>query len=195
MTSKIDICNLALGYLGQYPISSLEQENAPARWFNLFYNPVRDEVLRTHNWAFATAEKPLIPVQATLAGPGQWAYKYPADALFVRRVFTPVGVQKPLPFEERLDSAQGVRVLITQAPQARVVYTRRVQDETQYDASFVKCLALALACDMAPALTGDITLAARLEQKYALYVEEARRSNMTENCVLAPQSDAFSEVR
>ena len=193
MTSKIDICNLALGYLGQFPISSLEQGSAPARWFNLFYNPVRDEVLRTHNWAFATAEKPLIPVQTSLAGPGQWAYKYPADALFVRRVFA--APQKPLLFEERLDSAQGVRVLLTQAPRARVIYTRRVQDETQYDASFVKCLALALACDMAPALTGDVTLAARLEQKYALYVEEARRSNMTENCVLVPQSDAFSEVR
>ncbi len=195
MTSKIDICNLALGYLGQAPISSLEQENAPARWFKLFYGPVRDEVLRTHNWSFATAQRPLLPVQTTLAGPGQWAYKYPADALFVRRVFAPQAAQKPLLFEERLDSAQGVRVLITQTPQARVLYTRRVHDETQYDASFVKCLALALACDMAPALTGDIALAARLEQKYALYVEEARRSNMTESCVLAPQTDSFSEVR
>lgn len=195
MTSKIDICNLSLGYLGQAPISSLEQENAPARWFKLFYNSVRDEVLRSHNWAFAAAEKPLIPLPIAAAGPGKWVYKYPVDALFIRRIFVAQHPNAPVLFEERMDSALATRVLVSPAPQAHVLYTRCVTDETQYDPCFVKCLALALACDLAPALTGDVALAARLEQKYALCLEEARRSNMAENCVLTPQTDAFSEVR
>ena len=59
MISKITICNLALAQLGQAPISSLTQEDEKARRLNLFYEPVRDEVLRSHNWGFATAEEPL----------------------------------------------------------------------------------------------------------------------------------------
>ena len=94
-----------------------------------------------------------------------------------------------------MDTARSQRVLCTAVPQAHVRYTRRVTDETLYDAAFVKCFALALACDTALALTGDVDLSARLQQKYTLYLEEARRANMTENCLRTPQTDAFSEVR
>jgi len=195
MNSKTSICNLALAYLGQAPIASLEQDNEQARWLSLFYEPVRDEVLRTHDWAFAAAEKPLILVQHPAAETGEYLYKYPADALFIRRVYSPSAPQTPVAFSERFDPTHRVRVLRTAAPQACVHYTRRITDETLYDAAFVKCLALALACDTALALTGDISLSARLQQKYTLYLEEARRSNMSENCVHMPQTDAFSEVR
>ena len=195
MNSKTTICNLALAYLGQAPIASLEQDNEQARWLSLFYDPVRDEVLRTHDWAFAAAEKPLILVQRPAHENGEYGYKYPADALFVRRVYSPAAPQTPVPFTERFDAKQHVRLLCSTTPQACVHYTRRITDETLYDATFVKCLALALACDTALALTGDVNLAARLQQKYTLYLEEARRANMTENYVCTPQTDAFSEVR
>ena len=195
MTSKIEICNMALAYLGQYPISSLEQETEPARWLKLFYNPVRDEVLRVHNWAFATVEKPLTQVQNPAGMQGKWVYKYPSDALFIRGVFSPQDSQAPLPFTERFEPDLAMRVLVTSVPHAIARYTRRITDETQYDPAFAKCFALALACDTVLVLTGDSALGARLEQKYALALEEARRANMTENCVLSASNDAFSEVR
>ena len=203
MNSKTSICNLALAYLGQAPISSLSQDNQMARWLSLFYEPVREEVLRTHNWAFATAEKPLVQVPSALQGGGQnnpksfpngsYVYKYPADALFIQGVYDPQHPHCPQPFSQRLEESQ--RVILTPVPQARVRYTRRVTDETQYDPAFVKCLALALASDTALALTGDVDLAARLQQKYTLFVEEARQNNMAEGLSWAPQHDAFSEVR
>ena len=74
-------------------------------------------------------------------------------------------------------------------------YTRRITDENQFDPAFVKCLSLALAADLAVVLTGDTGLASQILQKYLLALDEARRSNMTENFLRAPQSDAFSEVR
>ena len=194
MNSKTSIFNLALAYLGQAPIASPEQDNEQARWLNLFYNPVRDEVLRTHDWAFAAAEKPLNLVENATQARGEYVYKYPADALFIRRIYSLADPHTPAAFTERFDTRHQ-RVLCTPLPQARVCYTRRVTDETLYDAAFVKCFALALACDTALALTGDVDLAARLQQKYTLYLEEARRANMTENCVRASQTDAFSEVR
>ncbi len=195
MNSKTTICNLALAYLGQAPITSAEQDNEQARWLSLFYDPVRDEVLRTHDWAFAATQKPLLLVQRPDHSLGEFLYKYPADALFIRRVYSPADPQKSLPFTERFDSRHQVRVLCTTVAQVCARYTRRVTDETLYDAAFVKCFALALACDTALALTGDVDLSARLQQKYTLYLEEARRANMSENCLRMVQTDAFSEVR
>ena len=194
MYSQTTIANLALAYLGQAPIASLQQDNEAARWLSLFYEPVRDEVLRTHDWAFATVEKPLTAISCALPE-GQFGYVYPADALFIRCVYNPLSPQIPVPFEERFDVGQHARVLITATPQACVRYTRRMTDETQYDPAFVKCFALALACDAALALTGDVELSARLQQKYTLYMEEARRSNMSEGKFVLAQTDAFSEVR
>ena len=194
MNSSTSICNMALAYLGQAPITSLDQDNERARWLKLFYEPVRDEVLRTHNWAFAVVEKPLVRVD-TACGPEQYSYKYPADALFIRRVSSPQTPKQAVTFTERYEESLQMRVLITAIPQAVARYTRRITDETQFDPAFSKALALALASDAALALTGDVSLAARLQQQYTLYLEEARRSNMEEMWAIQPQTDAFSEVR
>lgn len=195
MISKITICNLALAQLGQAPISSLEQDDEKARRLNLFYEPVRDEVLRTHNWAFAGAEEPLVLIEKPQEAPGCCIYKYPAEALFVRRVFVPEQALKALKFREVFRTDLHCRVLEVPAERAYAEYTRRILDENLFDPAFVKSFSLALACDLAIALTGDSALASQLLQKYTLSLDEARRSNMTENFTRAAASDAFTEVR
>ena len=192
MISKITVCNLALAQLGQAPISSLDQDDEKARRLNLFYEPVRDEVLRTHNWAFAGAEEPLMLIEEVH---GKFLYKYPAEALFVRRVFDPNSGRKSLKFREFFRTDLHCRVLETTSSQAYAEYTRRILDENLFDPAFVKSFSLALACDLAVALTGDSSLASQLLQKYTLSLDEARRSNMTENFSRAAQNDAFTEVR
>ncbi len=193
MNSKIKLCNLALAHLGQAPISSLNQDDERARRLNLFYDSVRDEVLRTHNWGFAAVQEPLVLVRQICEKGDLYLYKYPVDALFVRRVLAKNGPQ--VPFFERFDNQTKTRVLVCRAPQAEVLYTRKVEDETHWDAAFVKAFTLALACDIGLSLTGDAALVRQLEQKYMLCLEEARRSNGAEGFHTAPQTDAFSEVR
>ncbi len=195
MYTSTSICNMALAYLGQAPISSLKQDNERARLLQLFYAPVRDEVLRAHNWAFATVEKPLVRVVTQARKTGRFFYKYPADALFIRRVSSPAHTQQPLPFTQEYDAHTHQRMLVTSAAQAVATYIRRVTDESQFDATFAKTFALALASDAALALTGDVTLAARLQQQYQIYIEQARQTNLSEQHTLASQTDAFSEVR
>ncbi len=193
MVTKTIICNLALAQLGQSPITSLEQDNEKARRLNLFYAPVRDEVLRTHNWAFAGVQEPLTLLTAEPDEQGRFVYQYPSQALFVRRVFdtgTPL-----LNFQEFFRPDLNSRVIITPSGQARAEYTRRITDENLFDAAFVKSFSLALACDLAVALTADVQLAAQLLQKYTLSLEEARRSNASEIQVTPSVQDAFTEVR
>ena len=100
-----------------------------------------------------------------------------------------------VPFTEFFRPDLATRVLLVQTPQASVEYTRRITDENLFDPAFVKSFSLALACDLAVALTADVQLAAQLLQKYTLSLEEARRSNTSENFLKVPAEDAFTEVR
>ena len=93
MISKITICNLALAQLGQAPISSLEQDDERARRLNLFYEPVRDEVLRTHNWGFAGAEEPLIFIENDSADTARFLYKYPTEAVLKKFASEPFPIK------------------------------------------------------------------------------------------------------
>ncbi len=195
MISKISICNLALAQLGQSPILSLEQDDERAKRLNLFYEPVRNELLRTHHWAFANACEPLALLEDSQAGKDGFCYKYPADALFIRRVFKDAQERDSIPFTERFRRDLHARVLYIPTQTAYAEYTRRITDETLFDPAFVKTFSLALACDLAIALTGDSHLAQQLMQKYTLSLEEARRSNMTENFSRTSMKDCFTEVR
>ena len=195
MVSKLTICNLALAQLGQTPITALTQDNERARRLNLFYEPVRDEVLRTHNWGFAGAESPLTCVRESTTKPGEFLYQYPGQALFVRRVFDVQAPQRSLPFEEFFETTLQMRVLQIPCAQAVAQYTRRITDETLFDPAFVKAFSLALACDLAVSLTADAQLAGQLLMRYQQSLQEARRSNMTENFQILSQEDAFTEVR
>lgn len=197
MVSKIDICNLALAHLGQEPISSLTQQDDRARRLNLFYEPVKAEVLRTHNWAFATVKEPLIRLEDPSAAPYPYLYQYPVEALFVRQITDPASPDKKYPFREVFRRRLNQRAVETTASQAVAEYTRHVKDETQLDPAFVKAFALALASDLALALTGDNALAKLLLNRYAASLDEARRSNMCEELSLPGRREesSFLEVR
>lgn len=206
MVSKIEICNLALAQLGQGSISSLTQEDEKSRLLHLFYDPVKEEVLRTHNWAFACAQESLALIEEAENTPYRYIYKYPSDALFIRNIFGAESyggrknafggfLKKPLPFKEYFRKDLHMRVLAVGAKQAKAEYTRRISDENLFDSAFVKAFSLALACDLAVALTGDNDLAQRLLSKYMLCLDEARRCNMTEENSVTLLGDTFSEVR
>ena len=195
MLSKVDVCNMALAQLGQEPISSLQQEDERARRCSLFYEPVKKEVLRTHNWAFAACEAALALLDERRGGEWPYAYAYPADCLFLRKVYAPAQPQRARAFKEMYQKDLHARTILCAVPQAYAEYTRDVTDATLFDPAFVKAFSLALGADLAVALSGDASLAHRLLQKYTLALDEARRSNMTERFdVCAPQS-AFVEVR
>ena len=195
MISKIDICNMALAHLGQEPISSMKQDNDRARRCDLFYEPVKREVLRTHNWAFAASVSTLALLQQNKASDWPYMYAYPQDCLFLRRVFGAGNHHQACEFKELYQNDIHAKVIYCGIDQARAEYTRDVTDEGGFDPAFVKAFSLALAADLAVTLTGDVALTQRILQKYTLVLDEARRCNMTENFELHHGSSAFWEER
>ena len=86
-------------------------------------------------------------------------------------------------------------MIICRAPKAEALYIRDMKDTTLFDPAFIKALSLGLAADLAITLTGDVNLAQRVLQKYTLALDEARRSNMTENFEIHRGESAFVESR
>ena len=54
MSARTDIVNFALGFLGEGPINSLEDDSDKARTMSAFYFIARDAVLEDANWTFVT---------------------------------------------------------------------------------------------------------------------------------------------
>lgn len=195
---KIDICNMALAQLGEAPIESVKDQNERARKMDLFYDAARREVMRKHDWAFSRRAGKLARVTIPKEEnpfPMSETYAYPADALYVVRVFVPCKSAERLPFNEFYSAALHKKCIASPLEHAHAEYVQDITDESLFTPDFCDMLALCLASKTAMTLTGDAQLAQLAYQKYMLALDEARIANKTEEWGRMPRKSAFVEVR
>jgi len=198
MASEIDICNLALGHLGDVAtIASIDppEGSAQAEHCARFYPIARDSLLELHTWGFATKR-----VQLAQLGTGwpEWDYSYaqPADALNIIAVLPPYatddystgaasvsiavgGSYIPQPFSCEID-ANGADVIYTDQAEAVLRYTALVTDPTKFSPLFIVALSWQLASMLAgPILKGDAGAAEakRCAAMAQAYLSKAKESD------------------
>lgn len=148
-SSPTDICNLALGHLGEQRITSLDADNATARACNLHYEATRDQLFRAHRWNFAQARATLTRLaDAPLFG---WSYQYqlPADCLRVLEV-NDSELGDVITDEYIIEQGK----ILTNADAVNLVYVQRIEDVTQFDPLFVDALAVKLAVVLSETVRG-----------------------------------------
>lgn len=180
MSADVDICNLALSYLGdEATVASINppEGSAQAGHCARFYPMARDELLEMHTWGFATTRIALAAV-ANPSSTWQYAYAGPSDAVNYLEILDPaatdeytVGVQMtntiygapntglssyvPQPFEVEED-ANGSDIILTNQQDAVLRYTRTFVDAAKYSPLFTEALARLLASKLAgPVLKGS----------------------------------------
>ena len=204
MTSAVDICNLALGHLGDVAnVSSISPPDGSAQAAHCarFYPIARDTLLEQHPWNFAMRRSALAAVSGTIP---EWDYVYaaPADLLTVVAVqgdeneddystrYAPAdnvitaptiaaGQYVPRRYTIELD-ANGSRVIRTDQESAQIRYVAKVTDTTKFSPTFIMALSWHLAGMLAgPIIKGDqgAAEAKRCAQMMAFYLGEARRSD------------------
>ena len=148
-TDSITIGNLALAKIGSIRVASFEDASQPARYLKLFFEQTRDEVLRAHDWNFASKRATLAAL-ATAPEFG-WGYQYqlPIDCLMVRQLNAWESHEQRGLFE-----IEG-KVLLTDSDSAQIRYTSQVLDSSQFDPIFVEALATRLASKICQPLTGS----------------------------------------
>jgi hypothetical protein len=161
ISSATDICNVALGHLGEARITSLEEDSVAARACALHYRMTRDQVLRSHRWNFAQARAVLSRLDDAPAFGWSYQYELPANCLRVLEV-------NDSEAGDVITDAYLIegRALLTNAESVNLVYLRRIEDVGQFDALFVEALAVKLAIVLSETIRGTTARTAELAQVY-----------------------------
>ncbi len=154
MYSEVDVCNLALTWLGERRITSLDDEPLGLVCKEV-WPLARDAVLRMHRWNAIQRQAALARLaDAPLAGHA-YAYQLPADCLRAWRV-----EDKATGQEARFTLFS--RRLHTDAAEPILTYGARVTDTTQFDPLLVEACAANLAWTLAYQLIGHKAKAAQM---------------------------------
>lgn len=177
MTSKVEIWNLALGHIGSENAVESDTERSPeADQCRLYYDRCRDQVLRAHDWPFASTVRAL-----SLSGtaPTGWSYSYshPTDCLNAREIPQQSRNQAP-PIPFRIHEDSGNKFILCDQADISLRYTKRIEDPNLFDEGYIECLALLIASRLAMPLTRKADLRDLLRQEYtaaiSLYLAVAK---------------------
>lgn len=179
MSSVVQICNLALSRLGdEATVGSIDppEGSAQASHCAQFYPVARDSMLEMHAWSFATRREALAELDADTF---DWAHDYalPAGCLRVLQILPASGgalsaglyAQDAMQHEVIAD-AEGAPMVLSNIPDAIIVYTKQVVDTQRFTPLFTDALAWLLASYLAGVVvkgSDSINVAKAMNQMFA----------------------------
>lgn len=167
--NKTEICNLALGRIGNFRITSIDETgSAEAEHCRRFFEITRQSLLRDFDWNFATEETELSAIADGEAFDYDYAYALPADYLqAINFNGTSAGTKQSL-----WRIAKGI--LYSDETESTLEYIRDVEDCTEWDSVFVQAFAWYLAAAIAPSITSSPASAADFLRAGKLFLSEAK---------------------
>lgn len=194
IVSKTHIFNLALLKVGVTKLcNNIEMDTNPAAIAaRLMWDDQRRYVLRDFPWPWATkyAALGLVAGSTTVPVNYDWvyAYRYPSDCLFLRRILWPGGrrippmlgalPQNPPPY--RLGRDDLGRLVYTDQKDAQIEYTVEITEPNEFDPCFVQMFACRLAMEIAPGLSRIPNAVVLLNQMYEIEKSKAQRAALNE---------------
>jgi hypothetical protein len=168
MATAVDICNLALGKLGNAAdVSSISppDNSVEANYCATFYPLALLELLDKHNWNFATRR--IFPATVT-NNTAEWTYCYalPADYINVVRIKA-AGVDEVTEYSTEISTTAGVDSYVLYVNEANIElkYCSSIVDPTKFPPLFVAALSTLLSSHLAgPLIKGDVGVAASQKQ-------------------------------
>lgn len=171
--TDVTICNLSLGKLGTRSITSLDEATKEGRACKKFYEHVRDNITKKHNWSCAIHRQTLTRLVDTPLGLDfDYYFQLPQDPYCLRAIEI---IENPLiPFR-----VEGRRLLMNEAS-GTLKYIKRITTEADMDDSLVEAIACALALSMCYEITQSIQLSNDLKVQYADALIEGYAANQIE---------------
>ncbi len=155
-----DICNMALGYLGQARIADMDENSEAGRVCKLYYDIVRKTLLASYRWRFAERHVKLALLDADVPG-WHFAYALPSAALIIRKVYDMDNAEMKddgEPEYTTLAVKETQIAVCTNIENAYCDYTADVENVAVFPPSFIQALAHALASEIAMPLDGSASM-------------------------------------
>lgn len=183
MASIVDVCNLALSRLGHGKrITALTDATQEARLCSALYEQARDEVLSDFPWpglrkavALAEITDPLIPGWS-------YAYEVPVDCLTVLALMPETGVRYPMrwgdiwndrlelrqryPFEIQLKASEDARQIVTDLPDAYLLYVAQINDPNVWGPLLRSAIAWKIASEVGLPLQAKLDMVQNAMNQY-----------------------------
>ena len=156
MPSDTDVANRALRHVGQTPITSLSDGSDTANVVDDIYTEVRDDLLRSHPWNFATKRVQLAQSGTDPTFEFDNAFVLPADWLRTISVHDNDAGHGSVLYRHEI--VNGQQVLVTSSDALYLRYVYQVTDPNLMAADFRAAFEWALARDLAIPITSSNTL-------------------------------------
>lgn len=159
MSSRTEICNLALSHFGTAkPISDFDTDQGTEGVVcRRFYETALKQYLREFGWPFAKRERSLALIEENPNDEWTYSYRYPSDALMILRIDSGVrndSRQSRAPYLVASDDTG--KLIYTDEENACIWYTKFNNDPITYPQDFIIAFSYLLAWYISPVLTkGD----------------------------------------
>lgn len=175
MTSKIEICNLALGNIGQSSIQDFDEDSAEAAACRDRYDQALRSCLSAIWWTFS--KKVVTLALASSSEADEWTYRYqrPTDCVAGRYIVDPTGR-----WTRRIRFEIAGQEIWTDQKEAKFAYTRFVDDPSYYTAPFVDALSWRLGADLVMPLSLDRSIRSDSVQLFRQAIAIAGASDANE---------------
>jgi len=157
MASETDLCNDALGTIGQSRITAIDDESTSANHCQTFYPMLRDAALTLTHWTFNMVRIELAQDVTPPVFGYSFAYTLPADTLKVIE-FNGANVDPTWPYYDWMRRASfsiESGKLLTDYASAFIVYLARVTNPDAWSPLFYQGLVAQLAGKLAFAIPKD----------------------------------------
>jgi hypothetical protein len=168
ITSKTDICNLALDLLSAGTVTDVDNPTNPTEeLLNRWYDQSRRKALREHPWNFAS--KRALIASSSIAPAFGYSKQFPLPNDFVRLLSLEGDTGQmlnPVSFEVE----RGAVLINTDATSLRLRYVYDIEDITRFDPMFIDMLAHEIALVIAFKVTesnGNVERVDRLQKQRA----------------------------
>lgn len=169
--SETSVANIAMAHLGQEPITNIDADNNKrAKWARRRFDTLRDALLRSHPWDFATK---LTSVAASTAVPAYgFGYRYtlPADFLRLVRLYQ----------EDALFRVRDGSIHTDLGAPLEFEYIYRNVVTTSWTDDFAEVMGLALAYAICLPITDDRQLRKELKEDFRLQLALAKGTEAQE---------------
>lgn len=176
-TTDVDICNLALGIIGDSRIQSMDERSREAVECGRFYAQALDEALEAFDWPFARSyARGVSPADVEIVPGYAYGYGWPREALAVRGIARSMRSEVSPEFTVSTvtdASGQSLRVIHTDRSGGVLVYTRRETSVALFTPLFVAAVAAKLAQYIAMPLLKDKTKRDDAEKQFDKLIEAA----------------------
>lgn len=175
MPSDTDVVNVAMRLIGQSPITSLSDGTTNANTADDLYEEVRDDLLRSHPWNFATKRVQLARSSTDPTFEFDYAYVLPSDWLRTISVHDNDAGHGTVLY--RTEQVGGQNCIVASSDAIYLRYVASVTDPNLMSADFRRAFALSLARDLAIPISSSNSMQDKYDSMASRALARARSSD------------------